>query len=93
MRTQAVKDFIREYDYLFWYTPEDKTETVTDELLVETILNYGELDDVRKLFKVFGLKNCAKVFFNAINKSARSANNYLEIPRNYFNLYFNRYAQ
>jgi hypothetical protein len=93
MRTQAIKDFIREYDYLFWYTPEDKTEMVTDELLVETILNYGDLDAVRKLFAVFGLNNCATVFFNAITKSERSANNYLEIPRNYFKLYFNRYAQ
>ena len=32
MRTQAVKDFIRN-EALFWYSPEDKTETVTDELL------------------------------------------------------------
>ena len=89
MRTQAQKDFIREYDYLFWYTPEDKTETVTDELLVETILNYGDLDAVRKLFKVFGLNNCSEVFGNM---TGRKIGNYFPEIWNYFNLYFNKYA-
>jgi hypothetical protein len=89
MRTQAIKDFIREYDYLFWYTPEDKTETVTDELLVETILNYGDLDAVRKLFTVFGLKNCAKIF-KAM--TGRKIGNFFPEIWNYFNLYFNKYA-
>ncbi len=43
MRSQVVKDFIQEHQELFWYTPGDKCETVTDELLVETILNYGTM--------------------------------------------------
>ena len=28
MRSQEVKDFIRENSYLFWYTPEDKKENI-----------------------------------------------------------------
>jgi hypothetical protein len=35
MRSEALKDFIREHAVLFWYSPDDKTETVSDELLVE----------------------------------------------------------
>ena len=84
MRTQAVKDYIRERESLFWYSPEDKTETVTDELLVETILNYGSMNDVRELFNVFGKKNVADVFFTVTNRSERSRNNYFPEIYNLF---------
>ncbi len=30
---------------LFWYTPEDKKQDISDALLVERILNDGALDD------------------------------------------------
>jgi hypothetical protein len=93
MRSETLKDFIREHAVLFWYSPEDKAETVSDELLVETILNYGDMDAVRKLFKIMGLKNVASIFFHSINKSERSKNNYYELTLNYFTLLFNRYAQ
>jgi hypothetical protein len=93
MRSEALKDFIREYAVLFWYSPEDKAETVSDELLVETILNYGDMDAVRKLFRVMGIKKVASIFFNSINKSERSRNNYHELTLNYFTLLFNHYAQ
>ncbi|NLC80332.1 MAG: hypothetical protein GX748_04035, partial [Lentisphaerae bacterium] len=47
MRSEALKQYIRDRGTLFWYSPGDKGETVTDELLVEHILNYGTMDDVR----------------------------------------------
>jgi len=93
MRTQAVKDYIRKHEALFWYTPEDKCEKVTDSLLVETILNYGTLEDVKELFAVMGLQEVAQLFFYDINLSERRRNNYHELTRNYFTLFFNRYAQ
>jgi hypothetical protein len=92
MRTQAVKDYIRKHEALFWYTPEDKSEKVTDSLLVETILNYGTLDDVHNLFEVMGLQQVAQLFFQDINLSERRRNNYHELTRHYFTLFFNRYA-
>ena len=46
MHTQAVKDYIDRHQELFWYTPSPKNEKVSDDLLVETILNYGTMDDV-----------------------------------------------
>jgi len=89
MRTEELKNFIRENGYLFWYTPEDKGETVTDELLVETMLNYGDLDQIRNLFKLMGMKNVAKIFKNM---TGRKKLNYFPEIWNYFDLYFNKYA-
>ena len=92
MRTQALKDYIDQRQDLFWYTPAPKNEKVSDDLLVETILNYGTMDDVRELFRVMGIKNVAQIFFQAINQSERRKNNYFELTINYFTLLFNRYA-
>jgi hypothetical protein len=93
MRTQAIKDFIKEHQTLFWYSPEPKSETVSDELLVETILNYGSLNSAWQLFQIMGIKNVAKIFFDSINLSERRKNNYHELTLNYFTLLFNRYAR
>jgi len=92
MRTEALKEFIRENGNLFWYTPEDKGEKVTDELLVETMLNYGSLEQIQALFDLMGLKEVAEIFFHSINLSERRRNNYFEPTVNYFTLFFNRYA-
>ena len=89
MRTQAIKDFIRKHEALFWYSPEDKTETVSDELLVETIINYGTLDSIHQLFETFGLQNTASIFRNMTGRKA--LNIYPEL-RNFFDLYFDKYA-
>ena len=43
----ARDKFIDEHRALFWYTPEEEKRGVSDELLVETILNDGTLDDFR----------------------------------------------
>ena len=91
-RKTEIKTFIEKRQHLFWYSPAPKSETVSDELLVETILNYGNMDDLRELFSVMGLKNTAKIFFDSINKSERRKGNYHELTLNYFTLFFNRYA-
>jgi hypothetical protein len=69
-----------------------KSETVSDELLVETILNYGSMDDVRELFLIMNINNVAKIFFDSINKSERRKGNYHELIIHYFTLLFNKYA-
>jgi len=87
-----IKAFIRERAHLFWYTPDDQKEEISHELLVEHILNYGSLDDVRQLFALMGLDMVAHVFFHAINESERKRGNYNEKTLNYFTHLFNRYA-
>ena len=92
MRTPEVKKFIDDHQALFWYSPQPKSETVSDELLVEMILNYGNINDLKGLFAVMGTNNVAKIFFDSINKSERRKGNYFELTVNYFTLFFNRYA-
>jgi hypothetical protein len=54
MHDSELKAFIRQHSNLFWYTPQDQKEDVSDELLVETILNYGTLDDFKDMTKISG---------------------------------------
>ena len=54
MNSPEIKEFIREHSNLFWYTPEDKKEEISNEFLVETILNYGDKESVLHLFQLLG---------------------------------------
>ena len=89
MRPQAVKDYIDRHQELFWYSPSPKSEKVSDDLLVETILNYGTMDDVRELFKVMGIDNAALTFRRFTGR--KKLNIFPEIYH-YFNLYFCKYV-
>ena len=91
-RSHEINKYIDDHQHLFWYSPAPKNETVSDELLVEIVLNYGSMDDLKALFKVMSIKNVAKIFFDSINKSERRKGNYHELTLNYFSLLFNRYA-
>lgn len=92
MNSPELKEFIRENSSLFWYTPQDKKEDIGPELLVETILNYGDINAVRKLFKLMGIQKVSEVFFYSINLSQRRRGNFHESTVNYFTLVFKRYA-
>ena len=89
MRNEAIKAYIRKHGDLFWYSPEDKGETVSDELLVEHILNYGTMEDVQELFHVMGLERVADVFWGM---TGRKASNFYPEIWNFFNLVFTRYV-
>ena len=92
MRSAEVKKFIDDHGDLFWYSPAPKSETVSDELLVEMVLNYGSIDDLKGLFSVMTINGVAKIFFDSIGKSERRKGNYHEVILNYFILFFNRHA-
>lgn len=89
MNSPEIKKFIREHAVLFWYTPEDKKEDISLDLLVETILNYGNLASVSKLISILGVKRTSNIFFRA---SGRKKLNYYPEIYNYFSLYFKRHA-
>lgn len=74
---------------LFWYTPEECKQDVSDALLVETLLNYGTLDDYRDLISTLGGKHVAKVFFSATGR--QKANYYPEIYH-FFSLVLAKYV-
>jgi len=90
--SEELKQYISEHKNLFWYTPESKLHTISDSFLVETVLNYGDMNAVRSLFEIMGIKTVAKIFFDGINMSERRKNNYNELTLNYFTLLFNRYV-
>lgn len=90
MYSSDIKLFIKEKKNLFWYTPEDKKEEVSPALLVETILNYGSLDDVRRLIRLMGMDEVSRIFFSA---RGRQKLNYYPEVYNYFSLLFRKYAQ
>ncbi len=89
MNSPAVKAFIQKHSNLFWYIPEDKKEDISEDVLVEFILNYGTLDDVTELFRIMGIHKVAQVFFSATGR--KKLNYYPEIY-NYFSLFFNKHA-
>jgi hypothetical protein len=84
-----LKEFIRRNSHLFWYTPEDKKEQISSELLVETLLNYGNLDEIKALIQLLGVREISRIFFNA---SGRKKLNYYPEIHNFFSLLFSRYA-
>lgn len=77
MNSPEVKAFIHQHSNLFWYTPEDKKEDISPEFLVETILNYGDINDVRKLFEIMGMEQLSDIFHNI--KGRRKLNYFPEI--------------
>jgi len=87
--SSSREEFIDEHRDLFWYTPEEAKRDVSDELLVETILNYGTLDDFRNLKRILTPKRVAQVFFSA---TGRQVGNYYPELRNFFSLALKPYA-
>jgi hypothetical protein len=92
MNSSEIKSFIRKHSDLFWYIPEDKKEHISHDVLVEFILNYGDMEAVKELFSILGIDVVADHFYNTINLSERRKGNYHELALNYFTLLFNRYA-
>ncbi len=86
---QQLKAFIRKHSNLFWYTPEDKRENISLELLLETILNYGTLDDSLHLIKLIGFNNARKMLQSV---EGRKKMNYYPEIYNFFSLYLNKNA-
>ena len=89
MRTLEVKKFIEDHQSLFWYSPSPKSETVSDELLVETILNYGTLQQVHDFFSIMGIKNVSSIF---AGMTGRKQLNFFPEIHHYFDLYFKKYV-
>lgn len=85
-----IKQFIKENSSLFWYIPEDKKQDISHEVLVEFILNYGNQNSVKKLFNLLGINQVANIFYKQTN---RQRVNYFPQVTNFFNLYFQKYAQ
>ncbi len=86
-----LKALIRKNADLFWYIADDKKEDLPLEVVVEFFLNYAQLEDVKKLFEVVGIRKVAEVFDKQVEIWGERSN-YIPVVQNYFKLYFKRHA-
>lgn len=89
MNSPDIRSFINEHRDLFWYIPEDKKEEISHELMVETIFNYGNLNDIRQLINILGIQRLTEIY-NGIN--GRKRLNYYPELFNLFSLIIRKYA-
>mgnify|MGYP001618192886 CR=1 FL=1 len=81
---QKVQDIIRKKPYLAWYVRS--AEGLSDESVLEHVLNYGNWEDVQTFIKI----KCLKETKNLFNKTIKQNRvNYSNNIKHYFDLYFN----
>jgi hypothetical protein len=88
---KEVAQYIEKRKNLFWSVGKNQRKDISEILLVETILNYGTLEDVRELIALVGLKQVATIFFQ--NTQDQTRHNYFPEVENFFRLYFQRHAR
>ena len=87
---EEIKKYIRDHSSLFWYIKEDAKEKISIEFLIETILSYGNGNDVKRLFELVGIERTAQIFYKQIS---RKRINYRPRTMHFFKLYFDRHVQ
>lgn len=85
----TINNFIKSRPYLIWYVQD--YDNLSTDAIVEAVLNYGTFNDIKKIFNIIGLKKVALIFRRQI-RGQRTRNNYNPKIRNYFKLYFDKYA-
>jgi|AntRauTorcE11897_2_1112592.scaffolds.fasta_scaffold19698_2 hypothetical protein len=85
-KEELKKKFLSKRRCLWWGVKE--VENISDEAMLETILNYGDWDDVLGVFEILGRKKAAEIFFKQI-KNKRV--NYRPKTLHYFKLYFKKH--
>ena len=62
------EQFIDENAVLFWYIKKDKLHNISDEVLVEFILSYADLTQIKELFEIVGEQKVAKIIKDNLTK-------------------------
>lgn len=92
VQEMELKAFLKDYQGLFWYTPENEKEHLREDQIVETILNYGDEFAVKRLFDIVGLEKVAAIFKTHVEGTDRRKHNYHQLVANFFQLYFSRHV-
>lgn len=87
MCSMTIGDFAKQRKYLFWSTKN--YDGLSKEAVVEAVLNYGDMNDVRELIALLGMQEVAKTFRAQTN---RTRVNYDPKVAHYFSLFFQKYA-
>lgn len=83
----SIHRILKKKPYLSWYVSE--VNQLSEESVVEHVLNYGNWEDVQELIKIDGIKKIASLFTKTQQKKR---SNYSKPIANYFTLYFQRHA-
>lgn len=83
----TINDFIKKRPYLIWHTKN--FDNLSVDSIVEAVLNFGSWDDFEEMVKILGMKKTASIFRKRL-KQKRC--NYRPEIKNYFQLYFQKYA-
>lgn len=83
----VIGDFVKKRKHLFWSTKN--YDNLSSEAVVESVLNYGDMNDVRELIALLGMREVAKIFRENTN---RTRVNYDPKIVHYFSLFFQKYA-
>ena len=86
---QKILEYIKENPTLFWYIPRDKLENISEDFLLESVLNYGTFKDCIKIIRLIGYKESYQILKNA---KGRKKGNYFPEIYNYFTLYLEKHV-
>ncbi len=86
MEQQAIQ-FLEARPHLVWYVRD--IEGLSEDSLVEHVLNYGNWRDVQELISILGMRKVAWIFQQRL---AMRRNNYRGEIIYFFTLYFKRHA-
>lgn len=83
---KGLQNLFGKKNYLVWWVKDKKNLSLKSSTFA--ILNYGDFDDVQKLFKEAGIKKIKRIFENQLKKR----NNYDKKVIHYFQKYFQKHA-
>ena len=89
MLSDPLYNFISGRKHLIWYVKDYRS--LSEESIVEAVLNYGNWEDVQKIISIMGIDRVAEIFRKQM-VTGRQRGNYYPDVAHYFNLYFNKYA-
>lgn len=84
----CLLDIIKRKPYLFWDIKD--IEGLSEDSIVEAILNRGDFDDFLRLIDVLGIERVAKIFYKQISRERK---NYNKKTENFFRLFFERHLK
>jgi len=86
-----IGDFVKKRKYLFWSTKN--YDGLSNEAVIEGVLNYGDWDDVQTMIKILGMQKTAQIFRDKSIPSKVKRQNYRPEIIRYFNLYFDKHVR
>jgi len=87
MALSRLIKFIKKRPYLLWGVSD--LDNVSEELIVESVLNHGDFKDFKELTKIIEIKEISAIFKR---QTREKRCNYKPEIKNYFLLYFKKHA-